>query len=205
MFEISARPGHADRWAPAASGAIPDWDRVLEGYASAVDWPASHFWQELAGAYPDAKVVLTVRDPHQWYASFRHMVTQSRRASLGVETLPEAARPVMEAMRRIKPLLDRMHLETFGAAGSGEDFPDEEQAVAGFQRHVAKVKESLPAERLLVFDVREGWGPLCDFLGVKVPDEPFPSPQRPEIPGAGSHGCDEHWPAPGSLTSRDGS
>lgn len=102
------------------------------------------------------------------------MVLQSR-AKLGVETFPEAARPVMENMRRIRPLLDRMHRETFGAvAGSGEDFPDEEQAVAGFHRHVAKVEEGLPAERLLVFDVREGWGPVCDFLGVEVPDEAFP-------------------------------
>jgi len=70
MFEIFTNPDHADRWLPIASGAKVDWARVFDGYQSTQDWPASHFWRELAVAYPEAKVVLTIRDPHAWYPSF---------------------------------------------------------------------------------------------------------------------------------------
>src|SRR5881409_1359905 len=71
MFEIIKNPDHVDRWLPAATGQPLDWERVLRGYRATQDWPASHFWREQAAAYPEAKVVLTVRDPHSWFISFR--------------------------------------------------------------------------------------------------------------------------------------
>jgi Sulfotransferase domain len=178
MFEILTHPDHVDRWLPAGSSAPVDWDRVFEGYQSTQDWPASHFWRELADAYPEAKVVLTVRDPHRWYVSFRTLITQGPDGAMG-EQPPDAEHPVLAMMERLRPLLDGIGRATFGAdwrVGLGEQgVPDENLAVAAYHRHVAAVQDSLPAERLLVFDVRQGWEPLCDFLDVEPPaGEPFP-------------------------------
>ncbi|GLW63775.1 sulfotransferase family protein [Actinomadura rubrobrunea] len=174
MFEILTHPDHVDRWLPAASGAALDWDRVMAGYQSCQDWPAGFFWKELADAYPQAKVIVTVRDPHRWYASFRWLTSRTGFPRMEPAQAPEGIRPALEAMRRLTPLLERLGRETFGPDWrAGEDLA-EAPAVAGFRRHVARVRATVPADRLLVFDVREGWGPLCRFLDVPVPDEPFP-------------------------------
>lgn len=175
MFEILTDPAQVDRWLPVTSGEPVDWDRVFDGYRSAQDWPASHFWREQAAAYPDAKVILTVRDPHRWYVSMQGLIANGPGRMLPPD-LPGNAATVFESMARLRPVMDLIGRATFGDDwGFGNDLPDEDVAVEVFNRHVATVKESLPADRLLVFDVREGWEPLCRFLGVDVPDgEPFP-------------------------------
>ncbi|MGV9308351.1 sulfotransferase family protein [Nonomuraea sp. NPDC004354] len=175
MFEVLTNPDHVDRWLPLASGGPVDWETVLDGYRSTMDWPASHFWREQAAAYPDAKVVLTVRDPHRWYRSMTELIANGPGRELPAD-LPEPAATVFRSMERLGPVMEHIVGSTFGAGYSlRTGLPDEDTAVAAFHRHVAEVKESLPAERLLVFDVREGWAPLCDFLEVPVPaGEPFP-------------------------------
>jgi len=166
MFEIFMNPDHIARWLPVASGGPVDWAQVFEGYQSTQDWPASHFWRELADAYPEAKVVLTVRDPHSWYLSFQALM--QRGGGVGAEPPP--------AIAQLRPVLELIGQAHFGKGWRfGEAVPDEELAVQAYHRHVATVKESVAAQRLLVFDVREGWEPLCSFLGVEVPAaEPFP-------------------------------
>jgi hypothetical protein len=133
------------------------------------------FWREQAEAYPEAKVILSIRDPHRWYASF-HALLSNALGQGPPEEAPEAIRPVIDTMTRLRPVTDRIGQATFGGDWrSGADLPDEDHAVEVFRRHVATVQERLPAERLLVFDVRQGWGPLCRFLGVEPPsDRPFP-------------------------------
>jgi hypothetical protein len=175
MFEVFAHPDHVDRWLGVGSGADADWDRVFEGYRSTQDWPASYFWRELAEAYPEAKVVLTVREPRRWFESFRSLMLNGP-ARLASEAGGEAAvHPVLNVTQRMRPMLEGMGQQTFGEEWrGGEDSLTEAVAVAAYERHVAAVREGLPADRLLVFDVREGWGPLCDFLGVDPPAEPFP-------------------------------
>ncbi|OLT24590.1 hypothetical protein BJF79_44985 [Actinomadura sp. CNU-125] len=174
MFEILSNPKQVDRWLPTVAGGPVDWDRVLDGYSSAQDWPSSGFWPELAAAYPEAKVVLTVRDPRRWHTSFGNLLANGP-AQMAADDLPEAARPVAEAMQRMRPLLDRHGRDLFGADWDPDaGVPDEDTAVAAFERYVETVRAGLPADRLLVFDVREGWDPLCSFLGVEAPDEPFP-------------------------------
>ncbi|MEU8280020.1 sulfotransferase family protein [Microbispora bryophytorum] len=174
-FEVLLRPELAERWLPVCSGGPGDWERVFEGFRSCVDWPASFFWRELARAYPDAKVVLTVRDPRSWYASFRALGSLSPREPMREDEAPEAIRPVVAAMTSLQPLFKRISESVFGEDWRPGHSPDEERAVAAYHRHVAAVLAALPAERLLVFDVREGWGPLCAFLGVAAPpDAPFP-------------------------------
>ncbi|MEV7808988.1 sulfotransferase family protein [Microbispora sp. NPDC088329] len=174
-FEILRHPELAERWLPAGSGGPLSWERVFAGFRSCVDWPASFFWRELAGAYPDAKVVLTVRDPDSWYASFRMLGSLSARGPMREDDAPEAVRPVVAAMTRLRPLFERIGRSVFEEDWRPGRVPDEDRAVAAYHRHVAAVRAALPAERLLVFDVREGWGPLCAFLGVTAPpDGPFP-------------------------------
>ncbi|MCG5218552.1 sulfotransferase family protein [Streptosporangium sp. KLBMP 9127] len=175
MFNILSDGRQVDRWLPLASGAPVDWDQVFEGFGSSQDWPASFFWRQQAEAYPDAKVVLTVRDPHRWYASMKMLLANGPGRAMP-ENLPEGAAVVFESMKRLSPVLDLIQRSTFGGNGDfGDGMPDEEVAVEAFHRHVDTVKESLPADRLLVFDVREGWEPLCRFLDVEVPvGEPFP-------------------------------
>ncbi|NUW43589.1 sulfotransferase family protein [Nonomuraea rhodomycinica] len=183
MFEVMTHPDHVDRWLAATSGEVhgrEGWDKVFDGYRSATDWPASHYWRELAETYPDAKVVLTVRDPRAWHRSIDMLMSGPGASAAALdgrslEELPEQARTITTSMGRMRPALEVIGRCYFGPDWShGQGVPSEKLAVEAFERHVAAVKAGVPAERLLVFDVREGWGPLCAFLGVEAPDEPFP-------------------------------
>ncbi|MCK2219080.1 sulfotransferase family protein [Actinomadura sp. ATCC 31491] len=174
MFDIMTDPARVDRWLPLADGEDVDWDHVLAGFRSTQDWPASHWWREQAEAYPEAKVVLTVRDPGDWHASMQTLIT-SGPARFLPEDAPEDGATLLHGMLRLRPVLGRISASVFGGEQIfREGMPDVAESVAVFERHVAEVRESLPPDRLLVFDVREGWEPLCRFLEADVPDEPFP-------------------------------
>ncbi|MEW9550771.1 sulfotransferase family protein [Nonomuraea sp. NPDC050783] len=174
MVDIMTNPARVDRWLPLAGGGDADWEHVFEGFRSTQDWPASFWWREQARAYPEAKVVLTVRDPRDWYISMQTLIAGGP-ARMSAEEPPEEA-VMLHGMLRLRPVLDHITAAVFGSARVfREGLPDEEAAVAAFERHVAQVREGLPPERLLVFDVREGWEPLCRFLEVDVPEgERFP-------------------------------
>ena len=175
MFELMQHPEHAERWRPVLTGESSDWERVFAGYDSAVDFPASIYWRELAEAYPDAKVILTVRDPHRWHASVGTMARPDSATGKGgfpdLEQMPERMRKIFEVM----PLMDGAAQGMLGADFSLGSRMDEEKAVEIFERHVENVRSALPSDRLLVFQASDGWGPLCEFLGVEAPaDEPYP-------------------------------
>jgi hypothetical protein len=142
-------------WAAALrrkhAGEPIDWRPLLTGFRAIVDWPGAYFWRELAAAHPGAKVVLTVRDPGRWYDSIRATIF-----TLSDDQFPEVGRDIVFNRTFDGRLADRGHCE------------------AVFAGHNLAVREAIDPERLLVFDVKEGWGPLCAFLGVPVPEEPFP-------------------------------
>jgi hypothetical protein len=165
MMEVIEHPGRIPLWAAAARGEPPDWERLLGGYQATTDWPACTFWRGLVEAYPDAKVLLSVRDPERWYESMLATV-------YGISTWARTAPPdtVPAPMRQLADMAqDLIWQGTFGGR-----FEDREHAIAVFRRHNDEVRDGVPAERLLVYEVGQGWGPLCDFLGVPVPAEPFP-------------------------------
>ncbi|MEV0389371.1 sulfotransferase family protein [Nonomuraea sp. NPDC050643] len=166
MQDIAAHPEQAQRWRQTLDGPV-DWPAVLRGYRAAVDWPSAHFWRPLAQAYPDAKVILTVRDPHAWYASLRDTVFALLHDP---GAAPAELQPVVTGIR---PLLDHIWRDTFGTTPA-DPMPEESHAVEMFRRHTADVTGALPADRVLTYESGQGWGPLCDFLGVPVPDEPYP-------------------------------
>ncbi|MFN4143467.1 sulfotransferase family protein [Aestuariivirga sp.] len=155
---IKDPPRHVPGWHAAALGKV-DWDVLYEGYGSAVDWPTASFWKELSEEYPEAKVVLSTRSPESWHDSFS-------------ETIHKLMGGADQAPPHMKPFLE-MAAAVLGKAGfSGKT--SREELIAAFNAHNDAVKEGVPSGRLLVYEVRDGWEPLCDFLGCDVPDEPFP-------------------------------
>ena len=160
MEEVQAHPETMDFWRRAAEGEKVDWEEIYKDYRATVDWPGCHFYKQLAGTYPDAKVLLSVRPPEKWLASMKDTILK-----LLIEFRPNMPEEVRKQLRFIELILDE---QTFHG-----DFSDE-SVLAAFNRHVATVKREIPAERLLVFDVAEGWEPLCKFLDVPVPATPFP-------------------------------
>lgn len=159
MTEVFRHPAHGADWLAAAAGALTDWERIFAGYGATTDWPGCSFYAELMRAYPEAKVVLTVRDPNRWYESVRSTIYRASHVADGAP--PGPGPQVPEALVWQSPFSGR--------------FEDRAHAVGVFEGHNREVRERVPADRLLVFDVAEGWGPLCRFLGTEVPPgEPFP-------------------------------
>jgi hypothetical protein len=174
MLEVFEHPDHVGRWTAAARGEAVDWDALFTGYRATTDWPACSFWRDLAAAYPEARVLLSVRDPERWYDSMRstiHAVFQ-RLLSVPGDALPEGGRPEggRPELARYREMIDAVVWRgTFGGR-----FEDRAHAIDVFRRHADEVRRALPAERLLVYELGQGWEPLCAFLEVPVPDEPFP-------------------------------
>lgn len=172
MVELLAHPEAIDEWERAAAGQPARWEAIFEGYAATVDYPAARFWRELCAAYPEAKVILTVRDPERWYESARSTLFNAKPTGWqAVKMLFQYPfSPRLRKMVRIFKMNDALVWK-----GDFEGrFADKDFAIAKFQAHNEAVQAAIPADRLLVFDVRQGWGPLCEFLGAPVPDAPFP-------------------------------
>lgn len=175
MSTVIRDPYRVRQWLETAEGHGPGWDAVFAGFQSTLDWPAAAYWRELARHYPDAKVILTVRDPEQWYDSVS--ATIFSRALAEEQRLPLRRKVIRWLVAHRAPdfaLYPRMAKATVEDRIFDGRVGDRAYAVKVFERHVAEVREAIPPDRLLVFDVREGWPPLCGFLGIPVPDEPFP-------------------------------
>jgi hypothetical protein len=174
MTEVFSHPEHIDLWEAAAKGEPVNWNDIFAEYHATVDWPSCDFYRELMAAYPDAKVLLTVRDPEHWYESVKSTIYHTNHRKLRSPLAPVitfAMREFVPAMRkRLRMLNAVIWNRTFGGK-----FEDKDYAIAIFKQHIEEVKHYVPPEKLLVYDVKEGWEPLCAFLGVAVPqDEPFP-------------------------------
>lgn len=145
-------------WNAAVAG-NPDWDAIYSGFHSAVDWPTAAFWRELIEAYPDAKFILSSRSVESWYESISQTILAVLTAP---EKWPEEQREWLEMVSKV--VIDR----SLGGK------TNRDSVIAAFEAHEAAVKEAVPANDLLVFEARQGWGPLCDFLGKPVPSGPYP-------------------------------
>ncbi len=161
MREVIMDPPSAALWLQAADGRA-DWEAIFDGYQSCTDAPGCSFWRELVDYYPQAKVLLSVRDPEQWFESTQQTVFSDqmlgRQQKLGGQT----ETPMAEFFEKIV------------TREFGEHIHDRDFMLAQFERRKQEVIAAVPAPRLLVYDVREGWEPLCAWLGVPVPESPFP-------------------------------
>jgi hypothetical protein len=161
MFEVRDNPELLPGWEAAARGEAVDWDEIFRGYRSQVDFPGARYWRELVQHFPDARVILTVRDPDAWFDSVQathapFIAARGTHSSAHVNAIAEMAYEMIV----VQIFHDRMSERGY--------------ATRIFRQHIAQVQAEVPADRLLTFDVGEGWPPLCAFLGVAVPDMPFP-------------------------------
>ncbi|HEU4431511.1 MAG TPA: sulfotransferase [Myxococcota bacterium] len=189
MMEVSQNPGHAALWSaaydevqrertsqaaqrrdaaqaarsePQASEARTDWDALYAGYRATVDWPSAEFWRQLVDRYPNAKVIHTERPSAAWFKSASSTIF--RTMTLGAPPGTPAA--FAEQLEMARQLI--LH----GRFGGRLD--DEAHAIAIYEAHNARVKREIPAARLLVYEPGQGWAPLCKFLGVGIPEAPYP-------------------------------
>ena len=160
MVELIEDAQQTSLWKRVVHGETADWDAVYRGYRATVDWPGARFWRQLAGHFPQAKVILTIRDPRRWYESAAQSIYL---AASG----PAPADPVVARMREV--VRDLLWDGEFGGR-----FDDMDHAIEVFNEHNEAVRREISPDRLLVFEVAQGWEPLCAFLGVPVPDGPFP-------------------------------
>lgn len=166
MVEVFKNPAATDLWSAVADDlAHADWRTIFEGYNSTVDWPNATYYQELAAAYPDAKVVHTERDAEDWYASTQATIFADRGPGDPNAAFPRMIRKVVFS------LFDgRMH--------------DKDHVISVYQAHNAKVRATIPPERLLIYHVSDGWAPLCDFLNMPLPQGATPNVNSREEFGA---------------------
>jgi hypothetical protein len=155
MVEVFQHPEHVSAWNAAAHGRMPDWDNLLADYAAAVDWPSAAFWPELCEAYPEALVVLSIRDTQSWWQSAHETIF--------------AAVQGHDPGSEWREMIDTLMASRFTSA-----LEDPEACMAAFERHNARVRETIPRARLLEWRATEGWEPLCTALGLPIPEEPFP-------------------------------
>lgn len=164
MKEVFKSVRQIGYWERASLGERLDWDEVFEGFRASVDWPSAAYWKELAEHYPDAKVILGVRDPEAWYRSVRETIYPIGYAIPG--WLQRINRPMGRLTDANKRLIWR---GTFGGR-----FEDKAHTIGIYRSHIEEVKRTIPADRLLLHDAKDGWGPLCAFLGKPVPATPYP-------------------------------
>ncbi len=172
MTEVFENPEHADFWRAAWRGEPVDWGGTLGGYKASVDWLACAFYAELMQRNPDAKVVLSVRDPESWYESVRNTIYEIS-VVIPRSRLSQPAFALMGLFFDMSARVNMAEEIIWNGTFDGR-FEDKPYATRVFERHTEEVKRSVPQDRLLVYEVKEGWGPLCEFLGVEEPDEPFP-------------------------------
>jgi Sulfotransferase domain len=170
-INVLADLDQVDVWNRALDGHAP-WEEVFGGFQATVDWPGGYFWRELMDYYPDAKILLSVREPERWEPSFRETIWNMGHGESLIRLLSSARGLVDPQWSRYLQLVERMFWTGQGTFAAGHEQP--EQLIEGFERHNEQVKATVPPERLLVWDVTEGWEPLCRFLNVPVPAEPLP-------------------------------
>jgi hypothetical protein len=159
MRELLADPAHRDLWRELnanldGQGPVPTWSELLGAYGSCIDWPSAAYWPLLVEAFPEARVLLTYRSAQGWWTSFEKTI------------MPLLLADTSEPQPRGADLIIR---RVFGGK------LDRDHCIAVYEANVARVKGEVPADRLLVHTIGDGWEPLCEFLNVPVPGVAYPN------------------------------
>ena len=163
MKDIIMHPAQLQAWHEFAVGkkSTMDWELLFEGYVAIVDCPACIYYKEIMEVFPEAKIILTVRDSQSWWKSFNRLMSMVDKARLLRFFIPK--------LRKLSQFADKIIIENvFGGR------MEKENCINIFERHNQEVRELVPKDRLLEYDVAQGWKTLCEFLGVEVPKKPFP-------------------------------
>ena len=164
MSEVAKDVSQIDWFLKAANGEKVNWDDVFSGFEAAVDWPTAAYYEELADKYPDAKIILGVRDPEAWYESVRTSIF------IFPPSFPRWIRKLVPSANNFIEMIEKTVWEN----ELNGRFEDKEQTIEVFLERIEAVKEKIPSERLLVHRATDGWDPLCRFLNVPVPEQNYP-------------------------------
>jgi len=164
MREVVSRPSHIKLWYDISRGEHPNWNRLFSGFNSAVDFPVSLFYKQLINQFPDAKFILTLREFDKWYISTVNTIYKVP------NILPDWFKMVVYPIR----MFIAMQVNLIWVGLFKNKFSDRESAKLVYYEHIRSVKKTIPADKLLIYHVKEDWGPLCEFLNVDVPEIPFP-------------------------------
>ena len=160
MVEILSIPAQPAHWRADATGDELDWAEVFAGYRAQVDFPGASVWHELSIAFPGARVIHTERPEDEWWASYAATINKFWIHRERLDLPP----PIAAIFETIDEVLVR---GVFGGT-------DRKRALAAYRRNNEKVRDTIPADRLLVFTPSDGWAPLCRFLDVAAPATDFP-------------------------------
>lgn len=179
MKELLVEPENLHYWLTLEETGTTDWDTLYDGYQATVDFPAYPWYKEHLDKYPDARVILTVRPFEKWYSSIGSTIwtagpkTPVQKIVMLVKLLLNPRlRKVIKCVKFAKRMIFQVELQG--------KFEDKAFAEKVFNDHIEKVKATVPADKLLIYDVRDGWAPLCEFLNVPVPTEPLPHLNKKE-------------------------
>ena len=162
LFEIRDNPALLSVWQDAVKGQLPVWETAFQGYSSQVDWPGAYYWKELHAAFPQAKVILSVREPESWYESLQATIVRS--ITIGRDADPDLHKRAVADM-----VYQTIHEGLFGG-----DMTTKEHVLKTYHQHIEEVQRTVPAKQLLTYQVSDGWAPLCEFLEVDMPKIDFP-------------------------------
>ena len=165
MMEVMRNQSHVAQWRKAARGEAVDWNALYAGYQATVDWPSASFWRELREVYPEAKVILTLRDSQQWYTSVMNTIWKFSSNALAESQKRQDDQGIERSL---------MGDEVIWQGVFGGRMDDKDHVIECYERHNQEVIDTVPAEQLLVFRPGDGWEPLCRFLQKPVPDTEFP-------------------------------
>lgn len=156
MTELIKHPATIPTWSQAVHSGVADWNFLLNGYSACLDWPSMAFWKELSQFYPDAKILLSTRDPEEWWKSIEQTVLQSAPTR-------QTARTPWELL-----VVDLFEKKFVGRK------PTKQQALNAYNQHNEEVRRHIAPNRLIEWTFTDGWRPLCDALNLPVPKTDFP-------------------------------
>jgi len=145
------------------------WERLLPGYIACVDEPASYYWRQLWETFPNALVILSTRDSVSWWESIQSITRQIKEEKRHPDRMTESRREYLEFLYTLYPEIDEESTQ--------------EEDIKFFEEHNRKViafaeQNEEFGKRLLVWQARDGWEPICDALNLPIPDIPFPHSNR---------------------------
>ena len=171
MVEVMENRPYTRFWNDYVHGRGGDLKAHYQGYQATVDWPGCAYYKELLELFPEAKVLLNVRDLDKWYDSMAETILKGP---------PMAMQMMLPVLRLISPKMAHLARgirmsKTLILERTFRDRKDRQTVTDAFEKHIEAVQAHVPADRLLVYEVKQGWEPLCGFLDVPVPeDKPFP-------------------------------
>ena len=177
MLEVFENPAQAVMFRDAGRGLPVDWNEVFRGYRAMVDWPGSCFWRELAEFYPRAKVLLSVRDADEWYDSASATIFRAMKSIAAGSVTPPGSAAIPPAGAAMPPGIaaqSEMAFELIVKGTFGGSVADRANCIRAYNDNTERVLAEIAPERLLVFEAKQGWEPLCRFLDVPVPATDYP-------------------------------